>query len=278
MEIVGKFDKSVSLLSWAYNEEDSILEYLERATFLLDSVAGDYEIVLIDDGSVDNTFKIAKDFQKRNPRLRILQNEKNLSVGVSCQRAIAAASKDFIFWQTVDWSYDISDLRRHLEYLKTYDIVQGVRRKPVEIRIGLLKPFLTFLQLFGVKYLTRRSDTVRKALVSVINYIVIRILFNVPISDFQNVTFYPRQWIQSVKYNAKSSFINPEGLIRSYWSGKTIKEVPINFIPREKGLPKGASFRSISGAVKDILRAWFLWIVLGQRGMVQKGKVYRLGL
>ena len=49
----GKFDRSVSLLSWAYNEEDSILEFLEKATHLMDSTVEDYEIVLIDDGSTD---------------------------------------------------------------------------------------------------------------------------------------------------------------------------------------------------------------------------------
>jgi hypothetical protein len=46
-----KFNRSVSLLSWAYNEEDSIWEFLEKATQLMDFAVEDYAFVLIDDAS-----------------------------------------------------------------------------------------------------------------------------------------------------------------------------------------------------------------------------------
>ncbi len=271
-----KFDRGVSLLCWAFNEEDSIGEYLQRAADLMDAVVEDYEIVLIDDCSTDRTNEIAKVFQEKNPRLKIYRNERNLNVGISSRRAIQRASKEFLFWQTIDWCYDITNLRLYLEYLKTYDVVQGVRRKPVEVRIKFLKPFVALPKLFGMKHLTRRSDTVQKAFVSIINYLLIRLLFNVPLSDFQNVTFYPAKWIQSVSYEAKSSFANPEGLIKSHWAGMSIKEVPISFIPRGMGEAKGTRIKAIAASVKDILRLWLLWVVLGKRGRIKKGTIYRL--
>lgn len=276
MKLESKFDRSISLLCWAYNEEDSIREYLEKATRLMDATVDDYEIVLIDDGSKDRTYEIAKAFQEKNSRLKIFQNERNLNVGISSQRAIQRASKEYLFWQTIDWGYDISNIRLFLGYLKKYDIVQGVRRRPVTVKVKFLKPFIAVLKLFGMQHLTRRSDTVQKAIVSVINYLLIRLLFRVPISDYQNVTFYPTKWIQSVKYESKSSFANPEGLIKSYWNGMSIKEVPISFIPRSKGSAKGTRLKSIVASIEDILRLWFLWIVLGNRGRINKGKIYRL--
>jgi glycosyltransferase involved in cell wall biosynthesis len=272
----SKFDRSVSLLSWAYNEESSIEEFLERAIVLMDSSVEDYEIVLIDDGSTDRTYEVAKSIQSRCPKLKIFQNEANLNVGISSRRAIQRATKDFLFWQTVDWGYDISDLRRHLEYLKQYDIVQGVRRKPVAVKVRLFKPIALFLRLFGIKHLTRRSDTISKAIVSVVNYMLIRLLFRIPVSDFQNVTFYPTKWIQSIKFEATSSFANPEGIIRSYWNGMTIKEVPINFIPRGTGEAKGTRTKAIMRSIRDILWLWFKWIVLGKAGKRMPGKVIRL--
>lgn len=276
LDLVDKFDRSVSLLCWAYNEEASVGEYLERATRLMDAAVEDYEIILIDDGSTDKTYEMAKTFQEKNPRLKIFRNERNLNVGISSQRAIQRASKEFLFWQTIDWCYDISNLRVFLEYLKTYDIVQGVRRKPVEVKLRFLKPFALILKLFGIKHLTRRSDTVPKALVSVINYILIRLLFRVPLSDFQNVTFYPTKWIQSIEFEAKSSFANPEGLIKSYWNGMSIKEVPINFIPRNKGEAKGTRPEAIISSAKDILRLWVKWVVCNNRILAKEGKIYRL--
>lgn len=271
-----KFDRSVSLLCWAYNEEDSIIEFLEKATQLMDACVEDYEIVLIDDGSTDRTYELSENFRKKNPKLKIFQNERNLNVGISSRRAIQRASKEFLFWQTIDWCYDISNLREYLEYLKTYDIVQGVRREPVEVKLRLLKPFAGLLKLFGMKHLTRRSDTVQKAIVSVINFLLIRFLFRAPLSDFQNVTFYPSRWIQSVKYEAKSSFANPEGLIKSYWNGMTIKEVPISFIARSEGTAKGTRLKAITRSVRDILSLWFRWVMLGRRGSIKKGKIYRI--
>ncbi len=250
----NKFDRSVSLLCWAFNEQESIEDYLRRATRLMDATVVDYEIVLIDDGSTDRTFEIADAFRKTNPRLKIYKNETNLNVGLSSRRAIQKATKEFLFWQTIDWSYDISNLRSFLEYLKIYDVVQGVR----------------------TGYLTKRSDTLSKAIVSVVNYIVIRVLFKIPVSDFQNVTFYPSAWIQSVEFEAASSFANPECLIKSYWKGKSIKEVPINFISRNKGVSKGTKIRPIMNSVKDIFRLWFKWIVLGKRGVINKGLVYSI--
>jgi glycosyltransferase involved in cell wall biosynthesis len=270
-----KFDRSVSLLCWAYNEEDAIDEYLERASKLMDATVSDYEIVLIDDGSTDQTYQIAAEFSKKNPRLKIYRNEKNLNVGISSRRAIQRASKEYLFWQTIDWCYDITNLREYLEYLKEYDIVQGVRRRPVRVKIKLLKPFVALVRLFGMKHLTRRSDTISKALVSLINYLLIRFLFRLPLSDYQNVTFYPTRWIQSVEYESRSSFANPEGLIKSYWAGKTIKEVPISFIPRKQGEAKGTRIKSIMVSVEDILILWFAWVVLGRRGRINKGKISR---
>jgi glycosyltransferase involved in cell wall biosynthesis len=276
--IMHKFDRSVSLLCWAYNEEDSIQGYLEKATHLMETTIEDYEIVLIDDGSTDRTYEMAKAFQEKHSGLKIFKNERNLNVGISSQRAIQRASKEFLFWQTVDWCYDISDLRLFLEYLRTYDIVQGVRRKPVDVKVKFFKPFVSILKLFGMKHLTRRSDTLQKAIVSLVNYFLIRLLFKVPLSDFQNVTFYSTKWIQSIKYEAKSSFANPEGLIKSYWNGMSIKEVPISFIPRSKGKAKGTSLKAIANSVKDILKLWFKWVILGKRGEIRKGKIYRISI
>ena len=271
-----KFTRSVSLLGWAYNEEASIGAYLERATRLMEETVEDYEIVLIDDGSTDRTYEIAVSFQKKNPRIKIFQNERNLNVGISSRRAIQRASKEFLFWQTIDWCYDISNLRIFLEYLNKYDIVQGVRRSPVPVKLRLLKPFAAILKLFGIKHLTKRSDSISKSIISVINYSLIRTIFRIPLSDFQNVTFYPAKWIQSVQYEARSSFANPEGLIKSHWAGLSIKEVPISFIPRATGTAKGTRWRAIMTSVKDILRLWLRWVVLGKRTFIRRGAIDRL--
>jgi len=270
-----KFNQSISMLCWAYNEEESIQEFLQKAERLLESVVDDYEIILIDDGSTDKTHELALNYQQKNKRLVIFNNKQNQNIGYCCKKAIAEASKEFLFWQTCDWSYDVADLGHYLQFLKKYDIVQGVRRKPVETKNKLLRTLKVILQLFGMKHLTRRSDTILKAFISLINYLLIRTLFRVPLGDFQNVTIYPTKWVQSIQYESSRSFLAPEGLIKSYWCAKSIVEVPINFIARKSGKAKGSSLGTVFYAVRDIFSMYFKWVILGKRGKITIGKVIK---
>ena len=95
-----KFKHSVSMVSWAYNEEELIEEFLYKAEKLLESVVVDYEIILIDDGSADKTYELAAKFQQKNPRLKIFRNGHNLNIGYSSRRGVKEATKEFLFWQT----------------------------------------------------------------------------------------------------------------------------------------------------------------------------------
>lgn len=272
-----KFDSSLSLITWAYNEEENILSFLEHATELLERIVEDYEIILIDDGSKDKTFEIADHFRaKKNPKLKIFKNETNKNVNFCHRRAISLATKQYLTWQMVDWCYDISNLRDYLELLKSWDIVQGVRRAPAVMRLEVLKPARALTQIFGLKHLSSRSDTVPKALVSIFNYILVRILFKVPLSDFQNVSIYPTRWIQSVRFESRSPFGNPEGLIKAHWAGLSIKEVPIGFIARTKGEAKGTNVKIVIKSFYDVFRLWFLWVICKKRSFLKYGKIERV--
>lgn len=246
-----KFNGSVSLLAWAYNEEQSIGDFLDRCIFLLGKAVADFEIILVNDGSTDATEDIARQRADCDKRIRVVNNERNLNVGLSCRVAIASASKEYLFWQTVDWSYDLTNLPEFLELLKQYDVVQGVR---VPGNGSVTHAITTLMSIKG------RSDNWRAGIVSAINYTLIRVLFGVPFSDYQNITFYPTKLVQSLTLHAKSSFINPELLIKTYYlSDVNYKEVPIRFIPRTKGNAKGRRLKTVMRSVWDILSSWLRW-------------------
>jgi Glycosyl transferase family 2 len=215
----GKFDRSVSLLAWGYNEELLLESFLKRAVDLLDRTVVDWEIIFVDDGSTDRTGEIAK---------------------------------EYFFWQTVDWSYDVSNLRVFLELLKHYDVVQGIRPTPMR----LLSYVPVIRSIYRVK---ARSDNFRKAVVSLSNYYLLRILFGAHFQDFQNVTFYPTKLLQSVELQGNSSFVNPECLLRAYETGARFIEVPIRFLPRSTGEAKGTKLKSLLKSMRDIGIAWLKW-------------------
>jgi glycosyltransferase involved in cell wall biosynthesis len=252
MELTEKFDRSVSMLAWGYNEEELVEDFLDRAFALLEDTINDYELVFVNDASTDRTGQILADYAQKEPRLRVITHETNLNVGFACRTAIAGAQKEFLFWETVDWSYDLTYLRIYLELLRYFDVVQGIRPAPER----LLSHIPVIRSIYRVK---SRSDTLRKAVISLSNYYLLRLLYGVDFHDFQNVTFYPTALAQSLTLMGTSSFVNPELLIKAHAQGARFLEVPIRFIPRQKGEAKGTKLRTVVRSVRDVLGSWLKW-------------------
>jgi len=248
--------RSLSMLGWALNEELNIAAYIEKAGRFLEAHADEFELILIDDGSTDRTVEIARAYQQTRPWLKLYVNDRNRGSGYNAKRSIALATKDYLFWQTTDWAYDISRLGENLGYLHGYDVLQGVRVGTISLR-GLLT----------------RSDNWRKAVISIVNYLLVRVLFRLPLHDYQNVTVYPRRLIQSCTLESESAFTNPECLLKAWWKGACIKEVPVPFCKRQHGQAKGTRLKVILASIGDIFRWWWRWIVRGQRADFGRGTV-----
>jgi len=261
---------SATLVCYGYNEEESIADFFKKAVDTLDAVVGDYEIVFIDDSSTDRTWEIAQGFVRDNPRIRAYRNDRNRNIGYSFKRGVSLAEKDYLFWQTIDWSYDLSDLRIFLELLEHFGVVVGVR--PVPIRL------LAYIPVVRSIYRVRtRSDNFVRAMVSLANYYVLRILFGMKVHDFQNIQFHRTKVLQSFELLGESSFLGVEMMIRARGQGLDLIEVPIKFIPRAKGVGKGIRLSAIWKSCRDIAKNWFAW---GWRFRLQgkgsQGRIYRL--
>jgi glycosyltransferase involved in cell wall biosynthesis len=268
--ITTKSAHSVSLVCYGYNEKESIADFFTRAVDLLESVASDYEIVFIDDCSTDSTWQIAQRFAAENSRIRIARNDQNRNIGYSFKRGVSLAQKEYLFWQTIDWSYDLTDLRIFVELLSYFGVVVGVR--PVPIRL------LAYIPVVRSIYRVRtRSDNFTRAMVSLANYYVLRLLFGLNVHDFQNIQFHRTQTLQSFALRGESSFLGIEMMIRARSVGLDLIEVPIKFLPRTKGVSKGIRLLAIWKSCRDIARNWVAW---GWRfrleGRGGQGRIYRL--
>lgn len=250
---------SLSMLGWALNEEESIAAYIDRAGAFLSALTDDFELIVIDDGSTDRTWEVLETCRRTRPWLRAYQNGRNRGSGFNTKRAISLATKDYLFWQTVDWAYDIRYLAAALNQLESVDVLQGVR-------VGTVSPS-------GM--IVGRSDNAFKGLVSIVNYGLIRLLFRLPLRDYQNVTVYPRTLIQSITLETESAFTNPECLLKTWWRGATFKEVAVPFVKRQLGRGKGTRPRAILIAIRDIVSWWIRWIILGRRPDRRTGTLVR---
>lgn len=251
---------SISLLSWAYNEEVNIANFIERAFSLLKTLTDDYELILINDASTDKTLQIASSYKKKYPQLKIITNKRNMGCGMNARIAFKEASKDILFWQTVDWAYNLINIDEVISYLesKSIDVVLGVRVRynSANIENAPLKA-----GLFKHIEIKNRSDNFKKIFISIVNYVLLRVLFRLPLNDFQNVMFFRTSLMQSLDLESSSSFLGIECLLKSYWKGSVIKEITIPFIPRKLGKGQGTRFRAIYRSLMNIAKFWFKFIV-----------------
>jgi hypothetical protein len=121
--------------------------------------------------------------------------------------------------------------------------------------------------------LATRSDSAVKGVISVVNYRLVRMLFQLPFDDYQNVTVYPRALIQSVTLETESAFTNPECLLKTWWRGATFTQVPVPFVKRQLGRGKGTRPLAVLAAVRDVVYWWTRWVVLDRRQDRGRGRI-----
>ena len=103
--------ESISVFFPAYNDSKTIGALVENALALLPAVTEDFEVIVVNDGSSDDTASILECLRIANPeRLRIITHEKNRGYGGALRSGFAAATKDLVFYTDGDGQYDPSEL------------------------------------------------------------------------------------------------------------------------------------------------------------------------
>jgi glycosyltransferase involved in cell wall biosynthesis len=255
----SSFRPALSMLGWALNEEQNVAEYVQRAEAYLSSVSDDFELILIDDGSGDRTWQMMGELAANRPWLKPLKNDGNRGPGYCYRLGIATASKAYFMAQTVDWAYDIDAFKPHFDELQRYDILQGIRPGA-----------------YSLAAVRKRSDSFYKGIVSLTNYTLIRVLFQLPFDDFQNVTVCPSRLAQPLRLESEGSFTNPEVMMKLYWTGASFLQIPVTFHKRGRGKGTGTRFGAIARSIGDIFRNWLRWVVFGGIAPRTSGRVHSI--
>ncbi|OHE84973.1 MAG: glycosyl transferase family 2 [Lysobacterales bacterium RIFOXYD1_FULL_69_11] len=116
----------VSVLVPCFNEENAVDETIHKLDAAL-SPLGDFEIVAIDDGSVDRTLERLNALATRYSRLRIVEHDRNRGYGAALKTGMRHAASDMIAITDADGTYPVEDLPRLVELSANYDMVVGAR-------------------------------------------------------------------------------------------------------------------------------------------------------
>lgn len=113
----------ISYVLAAYNEASIIAASIERCLASLRKDFDDYEFILVDDGSTDDTGRIMDQAAEKDPKIKVLHNLVNLNFGVSVLRSLVAARKEWVIYNAVDLPLPPEDTRTVLDAAQGYDVL-----------------------------------------------------------------------------------------------------------------------------------------------------------
>ena len=122
---------NLALVIPAYNAGEGLANTLQKVLNYLESKKYRSEVIIVDDGSTDETASIAKKFSNSRDNVKLLENGSNRGKGYSIKRAVLASQSQHIIFTDADLPYAVEDIENFLYWLSHgYDIVIGSRRLP----------------------------------------------------------------------------------------------------------------------------------------------------
>jgi len=228
---------SVSFFCPAYNEEGNLEKLVDSVLPVLREVTDDFEIIIVDNGSEDQTPQIADKLSKNIPQLRVIHHMDNREYGGALKSGFHHAKKEFVVYTDSDNQYNFGDFRQMIPLIREYDIVSGFR--------------------------TERHDKKYRLIQSRIFNGLINFLFGFKLRDI-NCSFkvYQKKVLEDIVISSNSAFIDAEMLIKADHKGYRITEVPVRHFPRLAGQATGAKPHVVLLTLKEIIWYWVKFRVL----------------
>jgi glycosyltransferase involved in cell wall biosynthesis len=220
---------SLSVFFPCYNEQDNVRRVHESAAKVLGHIGVDYEVILVDDGSTDQTPQIADAIADADPRVKVVHHPANLGYGAAIQSGIRAATKTLVFFTDGDGQFDLNELPPLLPLMKEYDIVSCFRLNRQD---GRLRKF----NAWGWTSL-------------------VCLLFRMKFKDI-NCAFklYRRRIFDDMELRSNGALINAEILARATRRRYAITQVGVHHFPRTRGRQTGAHPRVIFRAFRELVK------------------------
>jgi len=124
---------NLSLVVLAYNEEENVAPFLQICVDFVDAIEGDHEIIVVDDGSTDQTLARAQGFGEAHDCVSVLSHGRNQGMGAGMRTGFKAARGDYVTVLAADGQVSPWQLQTLLAALRRADIVLSVyARRPSE--------------------------------------------------------------------------------------------------------------------------------------------------
>jgi glycosyltransferase involved in cell wall biosynthesis len=218
----------LSVVVPCFNEEGNIARVVAQAAEVGRRLATELEIIVVDDGSTDDTAQVLATLREIVPELEIVPHAENRGYGVAVRSGLDRAGMDYIFLTDGDGQFDLEELPAAIQLLRDHDVVAGYRRHRQD---GWWR------RLWG------RSWTA-----------LVNRVFGLRVRD-ANCAFklVPQSLLLSSDLRSQGALISAEILFEAQRSDLSVAECAVSHYPRQTGRQSGASPRVIATALMELV-------------------------
>ena len=224
---------SLSAVFPAYNDQHTIGGMVRTVAAELQKVTDDFEVLVVNDGSRDNTREVLEQLQTELPFLRVIHHETNRGYGAALITAFNNATKELIFYTDGDGQYDVREIHNLLAELQPHvDLVNG--------------------------YKVKRSDPWYRILIGEMYRRTMRFVFRLSIRDVDcDFRLFRRRIFEQITLESRSGVICVEMARKFDIAGFRMAEVPVSHYPRMHGSSEFFRIRHLQHTLRGLIRIWW---------------------
>jgi len=221
--------KKISLVIPLFNEEESLVPLANEIRKALKPLNTPYEVILVDDGSTDNSLKVIKEIVRTDKRFKFISFRKNYGKSAALQVGFKAATGDAVVTLDADLQDDPHEIPNLLSKLdEGFDLCSGWKKQRFD-------PFIK-------KYSSRFFN------------FVTRLMSGIKLHDFNcGLKAYRKEVVENIRVYGELHRYMP---VLANWQGFTVSEIPVKHHPRRYGKTKFGISRFFKGFI-DLITVMF---------------------
>jgi glycosyltransferase involved in cell wall biosynthesis len=239
---------SISAFFPCYNDGGSIGSLVLKAAEVLGRVTDDYQIIVVNDGSTDNSAEVLRDLEARVPSLTVVTHPSNRGYGGALRSGFEAATKEYVFYTDGDAQYDPAEVALLWQRLgPDVDLVNG--------------------------YKISRSDPLHRIVIGRLYHHTVKLLFGLHVRDVDcDFRLMRRSVFDTVTLTKNSGVICLEMMKKITDANFRIAEVPVHHYHRAYGTSQFFNFPRIFRTGVDVLRLWYDLVVRKEHRLTWQAK------
>lgn len=217
-----------------WNEEKNVEKVTTEADSVAKSIAKNYEILLIDDGSSDNTLSVCNDMAKRFSNVKVISHKPNRGYGAALKEGFSSAQYNYVVFADGDGQFNFSQVTLLIKAIAGHDIAIGYRKKRRDEKLLVRLLLMYLLKIWDF------------------------MLFRFLVKDIDcGFKLFKKSALDKITpFRSEGAMITTEILAKSKARKLKIAQVGVDHYPRTHGEQSGANLQVI---VRAVFESFILW-------------------